>query len=202
MVYLAFCTAHMSYYNFKKTLVSKVDKFKKFFFLFSLCTNKLCITKRGRNVIIPPPTVSTVNLLFFFLIHKLVCNAPVFFYPHRTVMNRGWAVGFFFSDILCAHPRAAFQTLIFNILNGLTGISRRSINGSAKQAIYRSQILLFTYTVIWPALDNAAAVPGGTRLVTTHSSPLPPPNDPILLTTVPQTVLHGSQFLQTKNYLY
>ena len=50
----------------------------------------------------------------------------------------------FFLIIFTPNQRALFQTPIFNILNGLTGISRRSINGYAKQAIYPHSVPNFT----------------------------------------------------------
>ena len=81
-------------------------------------------------------------LFFYFIIFSSTnsCVMLPYFNSHRTVMNRGWEVGFYFSIIFTLTQRAAFHTPIFNILRGLTGILRRSINGYAKQAIYRGQI--------------------------------------------------------------
>ena len=80
-------------------------------------------------------------IYYYLLIHKLVWNALVFFPPHRTVMNRG---GRWVLIIFTLTQGATFQTPIFNILNGLTGITRRSINGCAKRSIYPHSVPNFT----------------------------------------------------------
>ena len=60
------------------------------------------------------------------------CEMPQHFFFHSTVLNRGRAVGFLIM-IELTHS-AVFYTPIFTILNGLTGMTRRSINGYLKRA--------------------------------------------------------------------
>ena len=78
--------------------------------------------------------------------------------------------------------RATFHTFILLYLNGLTGISHRS-NYRARKASNLPPFGAKFYSLLTPLFDprlnNATAVPRGARLVTTHSSPLPPTERPI-----------------------
>ena len=115
----------------------------------------------------------------------------IFFIELRTFLTTNCLNHLLF-DLSDWSPFAFFFSFLMNLCSPKSHLPDIHINkpmGQLEQCVGQltvTQSNHFTrakiYSLLKPLFDprssNAIAVPRGTRLVTTHSSPLPPPNDP------------------------